>query len=218
MSKKHSVAPLDLYCGLMEEIKIRTKSIQTVMTGQMAPPFPGAIAREHCFVQLRMICEILAIGCVVVHNQTSAVKAFEKLWNAKDIMDRLEEMNPYSFPRPVKIHRYPEGSPIGFDIKPILPPALTKESLLKLYGRCGDALHRGHLRKIASINIPVGPINLDEINEAVQNLVNLLRAHQISSADYKNHYFCVMENSPGGPPAIVTSVSDPHGPPRPADS
>lgn len=214
MSKKPSVTTLDLYCGLMEEIKIRVKSISTVLTGQMAPPFPGAIAREHCFVQLRMICEVLAIGCVVIHNQTSAVNAFEKLWNAKDIMDRLEALNPYSFPVAVRLISHPPGAPIAFDIDTVKPPPLTKDRLLKIYGRSGDALHRGHLRKITS-NTPVGPVNLEEIGNAVNDIVSLLRIHQISSADFKYHYTCAMENTPGGKCAMITSESDPNLPPQP---
>jgi hypothetical protein len=217
MSKNRSITTLDLYCGLMEEIKIRVKNIQLFLTGHVLPPFPGAIAREHCFCQLRMICETLAIGCLVIHNQTSEVKAFEKLWNAKDIMDRLEVLNPFSFPKPVRITRYPDGAPIGFDVIPITPPSLTKDSFLTLYGRCGDALHRGHLRKIAT-NIPLAPVSLQEIGEAVNNVMNLLRAHQISSADYTHHFICVMENTPGGKCAIVTSLADSNVSPKPSAS
>ena len=214
MSKNRSVAPLNLYCGLMDEIKIRVKSIETIIKDQMAPPFPGAIAREHCFLQLRMVCETLAIGCLVIHNQTSDVKAFEKLWNAKDIMDRLERLNPHSFPRPIQIIRHPPGSQFAMDIIPIMHPPFTKDGFLKLYGHCCDALHRGHLRKIANY-IPAGPVNLQEIGSAVNELVNLLRAHQISSPDYSTHYHCVMENHPGGNAAMLTSESDPQKPPRP---
>lgn len=214
MSKNRSVAPLNLYCGLMDEIKIRVKSIESVVKGQMVPPFPGAIAREHCFLQLRMVCETLAIGCLVIHNQTSDVKAFEKLWNAKDIMDRLEQLNPHSFPWPIQIIRHPPGSQFAMDIIPIMQPPFTKDSFLKLYGRCGNALHRGHLRKIAKY-IPAGPVNLQDVGDAVNDLVNLLRAHQISAADYGTHYHCLMENTPGGSAAMLSSESDPSTPPQP---
>jgi hypothetical protein len=210
MNQKHTIATLGLYGGLMEEIKIRVKSINTVLTGQMAPPFPALIAQEHCFVQLRMVCEIIAIGCIIVHNQTSRVNAFEKLWNAKDIMDRLEALNPYFFPRAVNIMRWEQS----FDVHPVIPPPLTKEQFLKLYGRCGDGLHRGHLRKVAT-NIPVKKLRIDEIKQMADSIVNLLRAHIVSSADYKDHYICVMENTPSGPCAILTMVSDPTLPPKP---
>jgi hypothetical protein len=212
MVGKHTVTTLELYCGLMEEIKIRVKSINTVLAGQIVPPFPAAIAQEHCFVQLRMVCELIAIGCIVVHNQTSAVNAFEKLWNANDIMGRLEKLNPYFFPRAVSVIRWPDGQ--GFDIHDAIPEPLTKEQFLKLYGRCGNALHRGHLRKIAT-RVPLKEIRLDEITKMLDSIVRLLRAHKISSADYKNHYICVMEDTPGGACAIVTSASVPTAPPQP---
>lgn len=213
MSEK--IATLDLYCGLMEEIKIRARSIEAVTTGKMTPQFPGAIAREHCFGQLRIICEIIAIGCVVIHNQTSAVGAFEKLWNAKDIMDRLEKLNPHCFPIAVSIIRQPPTSHVAFDIHPIIPRPLTKSQFLKLYGRCGDNLHRGHLRKITA-NLPAKPADLTEVANMTMNIISLMRAHQISSADYKHHYTCLMENGPpGARSAIITSVSDPNEPPQP---
>src|SRR5260370_42108085 len=123
----------------------------------MPPPFPATIAREHCFVQLRMVCEIVAIGCTVAHNQTSDVRAFEKLWSAKDIMDRLEKLNPYFFPVAVSVQKAPDGS---FDVPDLSPQPLDKERFLQMYGRCGDALHRGHLRKITG-NIPPKDIRLD---------------------------------------------------------
>jgi hypothetical protein len=209
------IATLDLYCGLMEEIKLRAYSIQNVIGGKINPPFPGAIALEHCYVQIRMVCEIVAIGCIVIHNQTSAVDTFERLWSAKDIMNRLERLNPHFFPKAVAIVRHPEGSQIAFDIHPVIPPVLTKAQFLTLYGRCGDALHRGHLRKITA-NVPARDVKLDEVIKMITGLVNLLRAHQISSADFKNHYTCLMENGPPGSPcAIITAVSDPNEPPQP---
>jgi hypothetical protein len=214
MIRKHTVATLDLYCGLVEEIKIRVKSIQDVITGGISPPFPGLIAQEHCYVQLRMVCELVAIGCIVVHNQTSEVSAFERLWNAKDIMDRLAKLNPYCFPIAVNIVRHPIGSPFAFDIYPATPAPLTKDHFLKLYGRCGDRLHRGHLRKITS-SIPAEPVSWVDVGDTLNKIIGLLKAHQISSADYRNHYTCAMENTPGGQCAMITSVSSPDAPPLP---
>ena len=141
-----------------------------------------------------MLCEIVAIGCIVVHNQTSAVNAFERLWNAKDIVDRLEKLNPHSFPKAVTIVQHPPTSQIDYDIHPAIPPPLTKTWFLELYGRCGDALHRGHLRKIAA-NVPADLPNFNEVTKMLADLVNLMRAHQISSADYQHHYTCLLEKT-----------------------
>ena len=58
------IKPLDLYCGLMEEIKLRFHWTEIALLGGF-PPMPGAFVKEFCRLQLRMVCELLAIGCVV---------------------------------------------------------------------------------------------------------------------------------------------------------
>jgi hypothetical protein len=57
----------NLYCNLTEEIKIRHMSIVAAIQG-FAPRQPQIIISEFCSLQLRLICEIIAIGCLAAHG------------------------------------------------------------------------------------------------------------------------------------------------------
>jgi hypothetical protein len=59
-------ATIELYCGLMEEIKIRQQVISTILERKLS--LPVRVAHELCYLQLRMICELIAIGCLVAHG------------------------------------------------------------------------------------------------------------------------------------------------------
>ena len=50
-----------LYCELMKEVKLRFDALNAAYNNQ-AGMHPG-MAREHCCLQLRFLCEIIAIGC-----------------------------------------------------------------------------------------------------------------------------------------------------------
>ena len=71
-------AALNLYLSLMEEAKIRAFSINnaTNVPNRLPPP----LVREYCFLQLRMLCELIALGCLVAHSDIKATqaKSFQK--------------------------------------------------------------------------------------------------------------------------------------------
>jgi hypothetical protein len=183
----------EVYVGMMEEIKLRVKGLHQYYRGE-ATMAHGQIAREFCFLQLRMICEIMAIGCLLIHKHHSDVKQFEKLWHAGDVMDRLERLNPNFFPKAVTITRLPDTN---FDCKDVTPAPLTKKQFLTMYGKCGAQLHRGTIKEIAT-GIPASSIDLTDAHEMSNKIIELLRVHRIASADNKNHFFCRMENGPPG--------------------
>ena len=72
------LTPLELYIGLMEEVKLRSRAMESYFFGQ-ATMVHGQLTREFCFLQLRMIFEVIAIGCLVLHKHTSDTRAFDRL-------------------------------------------------------------------------------------------------------------------------------------------
>ena len=129
-------AALDFYCrGLMEEAKGRLICIDGAMDGQTGLPVPAV--QEFCFLQLRMLCELIALGCLIAHGDLAPGVKLNNLWAADKIVDRLEGLHPSFYPHAMKagLHRY-EALKGGF---------LTKGQLLKLNSRCGSMLHRGSL-------------------------------------------------------------------------
>jgi hypothetical protein len=137
-TSKHEQA-LNSYLGLMGEAKYRLLAMDTALGGRTGLP-PGAI-KEYCFLQLRMLCELIALGCLTAHGdlQTGKLKGDYK---ADKIIRGLERLHPDFYPiAAVQTDKGPRLYVDGF---------LTKEELIKLYWKCGNVLHRGSFKAHSS--------------------------------------------------------------------
>lgn len=130
-----------LYHSLMEEIKGRVSSLNVAVTNQL--PLPTPSVREFCFLQLRYICELIALGCLAAHGDikdTHAAKCQDQ-YSADTILSMLERLHSDYYPYPCDL--------LGHKIELVNNGnALSKNELIKLYGQCGDVLHRGKMKKI----------------------------------------------------------------------
>jgi hypothetical protein len=57
---------MDAYSILMLEAKHRLLAMDTALEGKTGLPRPAI--REYCFLQLRMLCELIALGCLTAHG------------------------------------------------------------------------------------------------------------------------------------------------------
>jgi hypothetical protein len=192
------VETLDLYLALMEEIKVRIEYVNAATGGKFS--LPHRLVREFCFLQLRMIFELIALGCLCAHSRHANVKNLEKLWNTNELIARLNSLNPEFFPKAVTV----KEMPWGFDCFDVTPPPITKKQFLNLYGRCGEGVHRGSLRKLVSA-LPSSPLTFTYVHDILRSIVNLLNTHRIPSPDLKTHYVCNMINGPGQKAAMITA-------------
>jgi hypothetical protein len=89
------------YARLMQEIKRRHSVIAEVLN--QAIPMPEMAAFEFCYLQLRKICEVFALGCLAVHGDIPEVrsKLVEKTYSADQIMKRLTQIHPQFYPVPL---------------------------------------------------------------------------------------------------------------------
>jgi hypothetical protein len=89
-----------------------------------------------------MICELIAIGCLVIHGDIPATQSnrVQKAFLADWIMNTLSALHPEFYPVPVEPEDIPGDLPESRDIK---SGFLSKEELIKLYHQCGTILHRG---------------------------------------------------------------------------
>jgi hypothetical protein len=190
MPTQKQLAASQLYANLMEEIKIRISAIDAGTGGTLLvePPF----VREFCFLQIRMVCELIALGCLVAHGDIAATdaKRLHKQWAADKIMDELGALHPEFFPYPMRQGR----NAIGHTLDAINPSPLPKSELLRLYWKCGDVLHRGSLKKILSGRIPI-QIHYPEITALAQKINDLLEVHALFMAGADMAFICVLRNS-----------------------
>jgi hypothetical protein len=178
MAAKDQKALLMLYANLMDEAKVRIDSIDRAVRGQTG--FPGPIVREFCYTQLRLICELIALGCLVAHGDIPATyaKRLGREWSADAIMDALTGLRPHFYPIAVQQQ--------GHGIEAINPMPFPKEALLELYGKSHQYLHRGNVRKLlnSATRIEVYT-NFPEIISWAQRINDQLSFHLIAISEEK---------------------------------
>ena len=137
----------EIYSGFMHELKIRLTAVDSALQrlaedGDREADFLQA---EYCYLQLRMICEIIALSALVAHNELAEAnsKALLKSWNADLIFDRLSAVNAHCYPVPLKIVLLESGAK---QLQRIGANYLTRADLKTVYHSCSENLHRGALK------------------------------------------------------------------------
>jgi len=168
-------AAMNLYCALLEEVKARLVYIERGLSGDTR--LPGPLLREFLYLQLRMLCEVIALGCLTVHGDigTAPVGKLRKEWDANKIMDELGKLHSDFYPRPILLE---QKAPHRFHLTE-LSADLTKDQLLALYGRCGNVLHRGTVKKLLTEKMPLQTHFPDVVDWATK-ITHLLGAHGIA--------------------------------------
>lgn len=181
----------------MEEIKACIAAIDYILTSAHAGRLAPQAAIESAYLQLRMICELIALGCLAVHNDIEATKSgkLRKEWSASKLMDRLEKLHPDFYPRPSKQIIDSEGKPS--QIEPITSGYLTKDELKTLNGECGNFLHRGTLKSILSGSAKRAS-KFNTILNWKTKIMTLLNHHQISVIHSDYEYWVGMSEKTTG--------------------
>jgi hypothetical protein len=196
---KHQPADLEtigpLYAELMEEIKRRIDLTRQVVDGTCRmPPMAGF---ELCYLQLRKICEVFALACLVAHGDIAGIrtKLLQKTYNADQIIKQLGRLHPDFYPIPGK-QRLDPVTKQPVEVVPVRSGFLTKDDLLRLYGECGSYLHRGTIRQLLTKWQPV--IDFNKISVWVDKIVELLNHHQIQTSQPDKQLWVIMHDKDHG--------------------
>ena len=192
------------YTSIMEEAKFRALSINTLTNSSYA--LPVSLQREYCFLQLRMLCELIALGCLVAHGDLEETKSrsLQDEYRAGEIVKRLEKLHPNFYPSP----RKPVFSPGRVHMSDYDREFLTKSHLITLYGKCGDALHKGNLRQLLDPKSQP-PADFRDIQEWGQKILNLLSVHLISRREGNFHLIVMLEALQTGGNVLVSVAESP---------
>ena len=179
----------------MEEIKRRDQAIGDVLGGVVKLPAP--IAADLCYVQLRKICEIIGLSCLVAHGDLEGVRtsALQKTYKPDFIIKQMERLHRDFYPMPgIQRLDLVTGRPV--EILPMDKKFLDKAALIALYGECGDRLHRGNVRKLLAGQEPA--VDFAKIAEWRMQAVNLLNHHSIQTSDPDWQFRIIMQASGTG--------------------
>jgi hypothetical protein len=178
-----------IYCRLMEEIVVRDEILNTALAGRMPiveamtnmPEMREIAIAETCYLQLRMICELIALGCLAAHGDIEAArtKRITKAPQADWIMKALLQLHTRFYPKPSKQVLNKDGRPM--EVVNIEGEFLGRENLLDLYNECGGFLHRGSLKHVLAEKRPKP--DFARIKKWADGTWALLNHHQIQLID-----------------------------------
>jgi hypothetical protein len=181
----------ELYMMLMEELKRRRNVIADVLQGKFA--LPQGIGIELCYLQLRMICELIALGCLAAHGDIPGTKTgkIHKAFAPGVILSELERLHPEFYPVPGEQVRAKDGS---LSVRSIKDGFLTKNQLLLLWAESGNRLHRGSMKNVER---PFA-VDFEKIAGWDRRILRLLSHHQISLKDDRYQMWVLMQSEKGG--------------------
>lgn len=157
----------NFYANLLNEINARIEILNMAVNGRI--DLPPAFIREISYLQLRMMCELLAIGCLVAHGDIcdTQSKNIQKEFNAEKIIKRLKSLHPNFYPHPVRLTNNGNST----HMERIESGFLTKHELINLYKKCGEKLHRGRLKNFKEHSDKMMQADFSDILEWGKNLL-----------------------------------------------
>jgi hypothetical protein len=117
-------------------------------------------------------------------------------------LNGLEKLHPDFYPVPFvptfgtnSLHLGPPSATTAY---------ITKQELIQLYGKCGDSLHRGNVKKLLKQNQPLVNEPYKDIISSGQKILNLLTTHRISRIGNLFHFLAFLSlTAPGSNQATV---------------
>jgi hypothetical protein len=187
-----------LYAAMMEEVIVRLDAALASLTEAKenlghADNWKNA---EFCYLQIRKTCEYAALALLVAHElyQDTSTTSLAKKWHAGEIFAKLIEFNSYAFPHPITVHINHNG-PGQHHVEPN-DLILTANELQAIYGKCGDRLHVGSLKRI--LDGRLAAFDFVEITQWRNQLVGTLNNHMVRLPHIGSVLLVVLKDSTDG--------------------
>jgi hypothetical protein len=181
---------LELYHHLMIEVKARLLSINTLTNDQRGIPSP--LVYEYGVLQIRMLCEIIGLACLVAHGDlvVRSKAGLKKAYAPNEIFIELEKLHDDFYPVPMKPMKTQQGWHMDHYVGASF---FLKSDVANVWARCGDVLHRGSLKKLLKPTNPIQNTFLD-LQDWGQRIANLLNNHRIITLDRTQVIVCQLSD------------------------
>ena len=181
------------YCNCMEDIKARLQKIDRMLIGH-SPMKNEGLDTEVIFLLLRKSLEQIAFASLIAHKEAYAkiYADFAKTWRVKQMLDRIAEIHPDFYPKPVSFPVVDTGK-----VKHLIDVTdgfLTQEDLVFLYSCSSEVLHTWNpFRKDARV------VNTERpVAEWVARIKRLLDLHYIRLAGQQGVWVVQMNHPADG--------------------
>lgn len=186
---KEQLAAASLYSGLMAEALLRVYAIDHGTLNKTGLQSPFVV--EFCYLQLRKIAEIIAIGCLVAHGDIKELASLHGVWNAEKIIKRLSGLGSDFFPAPAILENGPDGYARSFRRR---ADGMTKEDMLQIYFECDRYMHAGTLKRLLKPKNPLR-VNYPDITAKAQKFRTLIESHTVLIAGGARVFICYLKRS-----------------------
>lgn len=192
---------ISIYVQIMEEVKARLNSINVAV--ERLKDLPNVVTYEYSILQIRLICELVALSCLTTHGDIIG-KTLEQDWAADRIMNKLADLHPDFFPRPVTFVHVPVDNPApgtpthGLRLDTREGNFLTRRQLVDLYRKCGDRLHRGRMKRLLQDMAGTPIADPVDVADSMNRIIGLLDQHHIACKGNMEHLICTMRGGPNG--------------------
>jgi hypothetical protein len=166
------------YIELMEEIRGRLDAVERARQKPLLQAVFGAeyLSAEFAMLQLRMVCELIALGCVIAHGDLPIARTpkFNRDIKADMIFRKMRDYHTDFFPRAISRVMLPNGIPSIV----YRTDAMTQDELVSLYRYCHDRLHRGRAEDILAQSPRV--YDYAYLDQSITKLIALLSEHTLT--------------------------------------
>ena len=180
---------LDLYVGLMNEVKNRTIAITQILNKQKTTSFQATNIEFMC-LQIRKILELISLGSLVANKQEFEKEQikYQKFWHAEKILKDIERLNPDFYPRPI-LEKQSDKPNVKRNLVDKKDENLTKTEFVKVYVKCGKIMHADN---------PFGSkVELEFYEKQIvlwlDKIIGLLNSHMIKLKGHDNFYLIHMQ-------------------------
>lgn len=167
-----TMSPIETYCALMEEVKLRLAFVRRFTRGEITLGRDDFDAETLC-VHLRKILEAIAFGSLVAHCEVyeTAHQDIHSCWRAKEMLTRIGKVHPNFYPQP-KTPRRIDGK---VSLEQVAAGFLTQSDFQTLYDKCSAMLHFQNPFRSGSRTMDFGR----SLNDWCDLIENLLRHHVV---------------------------------------
>lgn len=194
---------IELYSSFMEEIKTRFGAIhETVSALRADNTSPNAFMyAEFCFLQMRFVCELIALAAIAAHKPLGLNKGLLKSWHADRTFAALSKINPQCFPRGIIIGR--KNGAIHVELR---KRELDRADLQRIYNKCGEILHRGMIKHVLNGEIKV--YDIEKLDAWARSIGQLMSQHSIMILEEGIVLLVTMQHGPTGAVQVAFAKGD----------
>lgn len=158
-----------VYLHCMAEIKERLRVIEKVSNEDIQILF----AKEICYLELRFICELIAIACLTAQGDFKTQRAFTEEYSPPKIFSALKDIYPQFFPKDAEVISQPGRHHVESGHK---LDAYGESDIVSLWNEAGSHLHRASVNHYLKKTF-TGTPDLSGVAAHVSGIVRLLESH-----------------------------------------